>query len=196
MLNVYISRIPESVDFSEIYPRQRCDEINSVTNPTVKKEKYFAWHILGVALRDSFGYGIADLNFSKLDSGKWICDRCCFSISHSDCAVAIAVSDEAVGIDIQSERHINCEPLASRILTLEEKDHFCSLPEFEKSDFVLKLWTAKEAIYKAYGSGVFSPKQIKCEEYELFEKRLELNGKSYFLCVSGKIEEQIKLTYI
>ncbi len=161
VLDVYIAKIPDKIDYSPLYPGERDEEISLVTNETVKMEKYYAWVLLKIAIERSLGYDFNSLSFTKLEGGKWICDKCEFSISHSSGALAVAVSKKPVGIDIEGADRITNQAISKRILTNGEYEVFSSLPEEQKNEYLIRAWTAKEAYYKYNSSGVFSPSSIE-----------------------------------
>ncbi len=74
------------------------------------------------------------------------------SISHKEkVAVALVGARDArrrVGVDIELERPLRFD-IARRVLTDRELERMGSLPEAERSRFVLCRFSAKEAIYKA-----------------------------------------------
>jgi len=94
-------------------------------------------------LKDSFGKPYIS-NYSKY-----------VSLSHSGNMVAAIVSDHRAGIDI--------EKVGDKPISL--KDKFVSLEELELKNseedkaFFTRMWTIKEAVYKAYGK-----KQLKFKE--------------------------------
>ena len=74
-----------------------------------------------------------------------------FSISHCKEAIAVAVADRPVGIDVETLR-MPSEALAERVMDEGEKLRFdiSDTPE----DFFTALWTAKEAVMKCRGTGI------------------------------------------
>ncbi|MFT5258448.1 MAG: phosphopantetheinyl transferase [Saprospiraceae bacterium] len=73
------------------------------------------------------------------------------SITHSKNYLACAISDEAVGIDIEEPREITqLTKMAARVFTLEQQDEVLTADD-SNSQF-LQLWTAKEALFKAHSS--------------------------------------------
>lgn len=74
-----------------------------------------------------------------------------FNLSHCREAVICALGDEPVGVDIECERNIT--PSLIRYTMNEEE-----IRQIEQSDdsalTFLKLWTAKEAVFKLTGSGI------------------------------------------
>ena len=72
-----------------------------------------------------------------------------FSLSHSGQWAACAVGDAPLGVDVEQPR---CTmEIAKRFFRPDE------LPETENKDFLLRLWTAKEAFVKAIGGGLIIP---------------------------------------
>ena len=79
-----------------------------------------------------------------------------FSISHTGTVVAVAIAKLPVGADIEKTTRTVKEGLFDRIATDEEKKAFAS-PTRED---VLRLWTAKESVFKRDGGRVFRPQEI------------------------------------
>ena len=72
-----------------------------------------------------------------------------FNLAHSGEMVIIAVDEKELGVDIEKIRPVS-KRVATRCYTKEEQDWL-----FDKSDIreFYKLWTAKESVLKAIGSG-------------------------------------------
>ena len=100
-------------------------------------------------------YGIeSDLVFSYNEHGKPMLKEVSnihFSISHCKEAIAVAVADRPVGIDVETLR-MPSEALAEKVMDKGEKLRFdiSDTPE----DFFTALWTAKEAVMKCRGTGI------------------------------------------
>lgn len=114
---------------------------------------------------------LGDKNYSKLlknSSGTPVSDDGTFhlSISHSESMVAVALSEQNIGIDIQQYL-----PKLSKIATkfILQKD----LDLIKKDKDALKIihqhWGVKEAVFKAYGLGNLDYKEnIFLEKVNLF----------------------------
>ncbi|MBR1850534.1 MAG: 4'-phosphopantetheinyl transferase superfamily protein [Bacteroidales bacterium] len=75
----------------------------------------------------------------------------CISLSHCRTHVAAALSDSAVGIDIEGRRRIS-PTLLRRVLSADE---YQSITQADDPDMqFLRLWTAKEAFLKQQGTGI------------------------------------------
>lgn len=95
-----------------------------------------------------------DLVFSYNEHGKPILKEVSnihFSISHCKEAIAVAVADRPVGIDVETLR-MPSEALAEKVMDKGEKLRFdiSDTPE----DFFTAIWTAKEAVMKCRGTGI------------------------------------------
>ena len=84
-----------------------------------------------------------------------------FSISHCKEAIAVVVADEPVGIDIEGLRHASDE-LIEQVMNEEEKERVKSQKSrVERDRAFTRLWTKKEAVLKAQGTGIQSFEQLK-----------------------------------
>lgn len=180
LLDVYYAVIPRDFSITAVTPEVRDEEIKSCTDEKVKKEKFFAWKLLAHALYRSLGLRIENLEFNKDKNGKWLCDKCFFSISHGDGIVAIAVSKQSVGIDLELIDD-NKKQVLEKVLTEIEK---AELSKGESSiEKLTTIWTKKESIYKMKGEGAFSPRKIESLSAQTFSKILAIDGKNFALSV-------------
>jgi 4'-phosphopantetheinyl transferase len=77
------------------------------------------------------------------------------SVSHCRGLVAVAVSTLApLGVDAERIRPLPARQLARRWLPPGEHDWVAGTPQRHQAEAFLLLWTAKEAIGKAYGVGL------------------------------------------
>ena len=113
------------------------------------------------------GYGLRDFCYNEhgkpyLEGGPY------FSISHCKAGIAVAVDDQPIGIDIETIRHAK-EDLIERTMNEQER------VGMDDRKFT-RLWTRKEAVVKAEGTGIYSFEQLQTildnEEWTLdtFEK--------------------------
>lgn len=77
-----------------------------------------------------------------------------FSISHCKEAIAVAMDDQPIGIDIESIRNVD-QDLILRTMNEEEQKQIHSNRDFTR------FWTQKEAILKMEGTGISSFEQLK-----------------------------------
>lgn len=184
MINVLVAEIPETIE-GQIRCKQRIEEINSCKSQAVKKQKLFAWLTLE-KLAHNLGFLIDDISFFKDEGGKWFCNEFHFSISHSHNYVAVAISNNSVGLDLQKVVEVDSKRLAQKILTNEEILKFSSLDSKTANSFIIEKWTQKESIYKLFGTQRLSFKDIDCTNYNLYTSELTLNGEAYKLAVASQ----------
>ncbi len=182
IVDVYTAVIPKDAKLSNLYPKERQQDIDACSNERVKKEKYYAWKLLEYALKDKYSLSISSLNFEKNVAGKWSCDKCCFSISHSNDVVAVAVSDSAVGIDVEQNDNVK-ENAIIKVLTSSELEQFDVIKNDDRIGFLLTKWVQKESIFKAEKEQKFLPSKIDTTLYSVKIKNLSVFAKEYILGV-------------
>ena len=74
-----------------------------------------------------------------------------FSISHCKQAIAVAVADTPIGIDIETLRHPS-ESLIEKTMNEQERYQIAAAESPEK--MFTALWTRKEAVLKYLGTGI------------------------------------------
>lgn len=82
-------------------------------------------------------------------NGKPYLPRVCFSISHAGAVALCALSDEAVGADVEETGPP--DPLLLPALRPEERAYLEALPECRRASAFCQLWTRKESLLKARG---------------------------------------------
>jgi len=193
VVDVYFTAVPETVSFMPLVPIERNHEIERVSNERVRAEKYCVWKLLEYALYKSFGYKMSDLTFVRTENGKWICDKCEFSLSHCEGATAVAVANSPVGVDIETTRRLSRERFANRILTKSESTVYEKLADEEKERFLLGIWTKKESIFKREGGKSLSPSSIETLEAKLYHGYVELSDKEYVFSVATDTPEAVRI---
>ncbi|MBQ8939758.1 MAG: 4'-phosphopantetheinyl transferase superfamily protein [Paludibacteraceae bacterium] len=81
-----------------------------------------------------------------------------FSISHCKAGIAVAVDEQPIGIDIESIRHAD-KDLIERTMNEEEQRMIRSAAQPDR--MFTRLWTQKEAVVKAEGTGICSCEQLQ-----------------------------------
>ena len=114
------------------------------------------------------------------------CDKFFFSLSHSHGAVAVAISDNPCGIDIEKRSEFMrkcadktfCDKLQRKIAATDSS--------FET---LIKTWTAKETEYKRIGSGGYYPAGILIDETKI--RHIEIGD--FLLCVSCDNPQAVRI---
>lgn len=192
---VFVSEIPSEIEIGKVFSDERNAEIASCRNENLKKARYTDWKLLEYAANRVFEIAPERLIFKKTQNGKWVCDKFFFSLSHTDKNVAVAVSPAPCGVDIENiARGIKYD-----IKTLEKMRKYTFSEEentrVEKSSLeFLKIWTAKESIFKAYGEQSFYPKKTdtlaKNHATYVFEQR------DIVLSLCGENSDSAKIVFV
>lgn len=192
IVDVYVAQLPQRQPDAPVSCDLRQEELDQIDNDQVKREKYFAWKLLGYGLERSLGLKIDQLTFTKTQGGQYRTDKVQFSISHSHDALAVAVSRDSVGVDIESADAPCREGMAQRTMTAGELAQYEALPEGEKDAYFVRLWCAKEALFKAASKDAFEPTAYDTAAggYAGFEKTVA--GKPYHVAVATATPERIR----
>ena len=195
-LHIYICPLPSETFIGEVYPESRNREIQDAKNERVRREKYYAWKLLEYAIEESTKSSIRDYSFLKLETGKWTADGIYFSLSHSNAALAVAVSSRPVGVDIELINPPRAEGFARRILSDSEFLDFEALPENERLAFLIKKWTEKESLFKLFSDKAFVPSEISATEKTTITGTVEILNREYSYSVSSEDLDKAKIIII
>ena len=144
-----------------------------------RKRSVLAFVLLQRALRDEYGITeVPEFVYNEFGKPSFSNLPIHFSLSHCKDAVACAVSDHNIGIDVETIVPYNPD-VARRVCTAAE------LEMLEQSankdvDFI-KLWTAKEAISKYEGMGLSLPFS-------------EIDTMNYLLCSNVSVNSRYVLS--
>ncbi|MBQ3235548.1 MAG: hypothetical protein IJA97_05265 [Clostridia bacterium] len=175
-VKVYYSEVSNNLEFSTLYPPERDIEVKNAGCEKAKREKFFSWKLLEYALKDGLGLDISKLEFKKTENGKWSCDRCHFSITHSKSAVAVAVSNFPVGIDMEE-----VERNTTQLEKLFKNDKL-------KGVNALVKWTEWESSYKLKGEGSFNEFKEKPLANFVKSDTISVGGANYVLTVASDVD--------
>ena len=189
-VHVFVARIPLSAE-GKIASHERAKEIESCTSSEVRRQKFAVWKLLERALFEALGLKIGELDLTRTENGKWECSACKFSLSHSGEVVAVAVSEEAVGVDVEKYDPPRFAPLVEKIATADEYADLCRLKEGERGEALNVLWTRKEALFKLRGGKTFLPKSVETQGCGFITKSVVCGGERYFLSVACEDPESV-----
>lgn len=80
-----------------------------------------------------------------------------FNVSHSENQAIIATGlNHPIGVDIEQSKPEYTEAIAKRFFSPEENNALLSLPKHSRSSAFYRLWSRKEALLKATGTGLTS----------------------------------------
>ena len=106
----------------------------------------------GLLLYAIFGEQTSHSQFERGRRGKpALANHSPFNITHAGDYAVLALSKEAVGVDLERFRPLDWQRIAERFFHPEERAYLAHSPEPEKDFF--RIWTLKESYLKAEGTG-------------------------------------------
>lgn len=159
-ISLYLLRVTpfenESV-FIKAYRRIDEDRQRRVDRYAKDEDKYLA---LGAGLliryiRKKFGIE-EEVCYNEWGKAYFPSSKVYFNLSHSGEYVALAVSNEEVGVDIEAHDEI-AERILPKVFTPKEIEDYRITPMTMKKDLFYSLWTEKESFLKFIGVGLSKP---------------------------------------
>jgi phosphopantetheine--protein transferase-like protein len=113
-----------------------------------------------------------------------------FNLSHSKGISALVFDqDHEVGVDIERiDRHFDYQPIVSRYFT-EKENRFINDPDGDSIDRFYRVWTRKEALLKALGTGI-----TRHLDVEVTEGVYNEDGSLDLLLNTNTVHEQFVIT--
>ena len=189
---LYIAEMPE-VPIKEVYSKERQMYIASATNTKLIRQRYYVWKLLEYALNEILGLKPNEINFEVDKYGKWTCNKCFFSLSHSKNTVAVAISSEPIGLDIENAEHRIHPKLHQKILTEKEKFEYSATPQKNKDIFLLQKWCAKESIFKLCGTKNFKPSAIETDSKPLYIGTVSISRQNFYYSVATNTPKGLEI---
>jgi 4'-phosphopantetheinyl transferase len=110
-----------------------------------------------------------------------------FSLSHSKRGIAVAISDEPIGIDIEAIRPLS-EGLVQKAMNPQEQAQIAAAANPEQE--FIRLWTRKEAYVKMQGTGIISDMhKILCDMLPVNWMEVIREDKGYICTIVEKNEQ-------
>lgn len=130
----------------------------TIHHPQQAADYRFSRQLLRNLLAKLLGCVPAEICYQQYAKGKPYLDnrKLEFNVSHSGAWLAVAVSQHAVGIDVEQfpSRPRPWLKLAERFFTATETSWLHEQPESEQAQQFIRMWTQKEAALKAIGCGL------------------------------------------
>lgn len=188
--DVYVRKFPFACVDERVYPKRREKEINVCRAEKVRQEKFYVWKLLEEALFRSFRLQLKKCK-PKKEGNKWVCKGAYFSLTHSGDLACVAVSNHPVGVDLERIDAQRFEKLpAEKICTPTEIE---ALPVEDRARELNRLWTVKEAAFKAENGETFLPHTIETDGLFKRTKTVCADGAEYFLTVVGNAAGMMKV---
>ena len=185
--DVYLALLPCGECDEPLYPEERDTLVKNTANPTVRRERYFVWRLLEVAIRRSLGLELPEIGLRR-DGERWTSELADISLSHGG-ALAVAVSGAPVGVDIESLLgDSDTARLAERFFSDAERAEYYAAPEEERRAAFLRIWTAKEAIFKSQRSAAFAPSEVDSGASRVHSRTVRLGDEDFILSVATEGE--------
>lgn len=191
-VGVYVAEIPDGLQPAHIYPPEREQEIAACKNERVRREKYAVWKLLQHALGASYGYDAEALQFFKSPGGKWKCDECELSLSHSGKAVAVALSRSPIGVDVEAVRPPLADSALQKVFSDEEIRLLHAAPESDRAALFTRMWTEKESIFKMLDKPDFFLSQPKSYNGKTTSRTLEICGVQYVVSIAHGTMQRVR----
>jgi len=161
---------------------ERRDKALKYRSPLSRKLSVGVYLLLCFALKEEYGIE-GPVDFGYNENGKpFLKDHqhIHFNLSHCKKAVACAVSDSEVGVDVQDIRPVS-DKVAKRVLTEAEYGNFkvAQAPD----EYFCEIWTVKESFLKRTGQGI--REDLRKISAENIIDRTVYRGDGYFCCVTG-----------
>ena len=145
--------------------------------------------ILRSALINEYNSKNTDIIIERTENGKPYLKNISdiyFNISHSGNAVAVAISDNEIGIDIEKIKTPNLK-VAERFFTENEKKYINSDIDF------FEIWTKKEAYFKQLGKGISDD----FSKTDILDKGIKtITQNDFVISVSGENAENLSFNVI
>ena len=185
---VYVAKFDDAVEVRSVQPAIRNEAIERCSDKLTKLQRYCVWRLLDYALTRHFGKGVADFHFEVDSNGKWSSSEVCFSLTHCNHAVAVAVCSEPVGVDIEAvSSFVNkaCDDkFVLRVLAASEIAQLNVTPQAQSARLLTEIWTQKESLFKLSGGKTFVPGCIDTAASTTHCQFLQLDGADYALSVA------------
>ena len=135
---------------------QRREKVLKYKFPAGREQSLKAYMLLQQLLKEEYGITEPPV-FRELENGKPVIighEDIHFNMSHCKNAVACAVSDKPIGIDVERIQDKVNESLAQYVLNEKELEDITPLK-------FARLWTMKEAVVKLTGRGITGKEQLR-----------------------------------
>lgn len=157
MKNFYVKKIEDVISEKELpqailsFGMERKNEVLLISNKKKQLESAAVTILLQELLMES-GYQKDEIIKDEKGAPKLKKQKNIFcSLSHSKEYVSCAISDQAIGIDIQEMREGKRERISKRFFHKKEQE-LCN--QNTSIELFYKIWTSKESYVKMLGSGL------------------------------------------
>lgn len=183
---IYIANINHEFDYNYT-PEILIKELKNITNEALIKQKQQVYNLLYYIFSTDLKQKLSEDAVTKNAFGKPVIENYEISFSHTNGVVAVAVSKDKIGVDIeQIDGTKNIQKLVKRI------DN--SLSEADDENSIYDIWCKKEAVFKMLGNQInFVPLNINLSNYNCKTEVLDIIDKRYVLSWAIDAEKNVKI---
>jgi 4'-phosphopantetheinyl transferase len=177
--------------------KRRLEKIKKSKNTLFIKEQLGSHLLLTDVLENTYFQEIDKIEYIYNESGKpYIKDSSLyFSLSHSNGIIALTVSKEEIGLDIELIKDVK-DTLSRRIMNDLEYNTYQSLNKESKKIYFFEVWTSKEAYIKKLGTSItLNPSNISIEE-DVLLKKINISSNEYMIALTNALSITIDERYI
>lgn len=177
--------------------KRRLEKIKKSKNTLFIKEQLGSHLLLTDVLENTYFQEIDKIEYIYNESGKpYIKDsNLYFSLSHSNGIIALTVSKEEIGLDIELIKDVK-DTLSRRIMNDLEYNTYQSLNKESKKIYFFEVWTSKEAYIKKLGTSItLNPSNISIEE-DVLLKKINISSNEYMIALTNAMSISIDERYI
>ena len=177
--------------------KNRLEKIKKSSNVLFKKEQLGSSLLLNDILENYFFMDITKIEYIYNEFGKpYIKDsNLYFSLSHSNGVIALAVSKEEIGLDIELIKDVK-DNLALKVMNEAEYNIYKGLSKNDKINYFYEVWTSKEAYVKKLGSALtLNPSNINVDT-DVILKNINISNSQYMIALTDATYITIDERYI
>lgn len=176
---------------------KRLEKIKNSKNNLFIKEQLGSHLLLNDVLENTWFKDTNQIEYYYNENGKPYIkgSNIYFSLSHSNGIVALTISKEEIGLDIELIKDVK-DNLARRIMNDEEYMIYQNLDKQNKKVYFFEVWTSKEAYIKKLGTKItLNPSNIMIDE-DILLKHTNISGNEYMIAVTNATSITIDERYI
>ena len=139
-----------------LLPPEKQGALGAFKNACARRESLLGWGLLAFAWNELHPQQkMPEVSFSKSGKPFFKDGSLCFSLSHTDTVVCLALSETGeIGVDAQTLKEPS-DALVRRVLT--EAEQAALARSTDKALLFTRFWTMKEAFVKQTGEGLSRP---------------------------------------
>ena len=188
-----------SIDLSlyDNIDKNRLEKIKKSSNNLFKKEQLGSSLLLNDILENYFFMDTTKIEYIYNEFGKpYIKDsNLYFSLSHSNGVIALAVSKEEIGLDIELIKDVK-DNLALKVMNEAEYNIYKGLSKNDKISYFYEVWTSKEAYVKKLGTTLtLNPSNINIDT-DVILKNINISDNQYMIALTDATYITIDERYI